>query len=251
MLLFCGAQALCFCAGVFVVALLHKTGIRGFRGEDSFGTILAATLSFQGATWLLIPFFLRWNEIHWRDFFGLRMAKAPRALGWAVAGLLVVLPAALTLEALSTTALQKIGWEPRAQAAVELLTNAPLWPTGIYLGVFAVALAPVAEEFIFRGVLFRFIRHFPWTALVRFFREINMPTFARLTPGRRFWRIFAWLGVSGLFALIHGDVAIFIPLFVLALALTWLYEKTGNLLAPIAVHSLFNAANLVLFCLNR
>ena len=35
------------------------------------------------------------------------------------------------------------------------------------------------------------------------------------------------------------------PLFVLALALTWLYEKTDNLLAPIAAHSLFNAANLV------
>jgi membrane protease YdiL (CAAX protease family) len=38
---------------------------------------------------------------------------------------------------------------------------------------------------------------------------------------------------------------------VLALALTWLYEKTGNLLASIVVHSLFNAANLVIFCLTR
>jgi len=28
--------------------------------------------------------------------------------------------------------------------------------------------------------------------------------------------------------------------------LTWLYEKTDCLLAPILVHSLFNAANLVL-----
>ena len=37
----------------------------------------------------------------------------------------------------------------------------------------------------------------------------------------------------------------FVPLFVLALALTWLYEKTDNLLAPITAHSLFNAANLV------
>ena len=41
-----------------------------------------------------------------------------------------------------------------------------------------------------------------------------------------------------------GD-AIFVPLFVLALALTWLYEFTDNLLAPIAAHSLFNTANLV------
>jgi len=42
------------------------------------------------------------------------------------------------------------------------------------------------------------------------------------------------------------------PLFVLALVLTWLYEKTDCLLAPIAAHSLFNTVNLViLFTQNR
>jgi hypothetical protein len=50
--------------------------------------------------------------------------------------------------------------------------------------------------------------------------------------------------VSALFALIHLDAAIFIPLFVLALGLTWIYERTGNLLASIAAHALFNAVNL-------
>ncbi len=52
-------------------------------------------------------------------------------------------------------------------------------------------------------------------------------------------------GVSSVFATVHDDAGMFVPLFVLALALTWLYEKTDNLLAPIAAHSLFNAANLV------
>ena len=33
----------------------------------------------------------------------------------------------------------------------------------------------------------------------------------------------------------------FVPLFVFALALTWLYERTDNLLAPITAHALFNA----------
>jgi membrane protease YdiL (CAAX protease family) len=250
-LLFCGAQFLCFGFGILAAALLHKAGASGFTQPDDFGNILVATLSFQGATWVLIPFFLRWNEIHWRDFFGLRMASAPRALAWAALGFLVVLPVALVLELLSQAVLQEIGWAPQAQAAVEMLMNAPLWPTGVYLGVFAVVLAPIAEEFIFRGVLFRSFKHFPWPAVVRLFREAGMPTFARFIPGRRFWRIFAWFGVSGLFALIHGDVAIFVPLFALALALTWLYEKTGSLLAPIAVHGLFNAANLVLLLLAK
>ena len=180
MLLFCGAQFLCLGFGILAAAVLNKAGVSGFKQPDDFGNILVATLSFQGATWLLIPLFLRWNEIHWRDFFGLRMANLPRALAWAAAGFLVVLPVALALEGLSQAVLQKIGWEPQAQTAVELLLNTPLWPTGIYMGVFAVVLAPVAEEFIFRGVLFRSFYFFPWPAFVRFLREANMPTFARL-----------------------------------------------------------------------
>jgi membrane protease YdiL (CAAX protease family) len=54
---------------------------------------------------------------------------------------------------------------------------------------------------------------------------------------------------SALFALIHFNVAIFIPLLLLALLLVWLYEKTDNLLAPIAAHAAFNAVNFVLFIL--
>jgi membrane protease YdiL (CAAX protease family) len=87
-------------------------------------------------------------------------------------------------------------------------------------------LAPVAEEFIFRGMLYPFVKQLGWPRL-------------------------AWIGVSFAFALIHDDAATFVPLFVLALALTWLYEKTDNLLAPIAAHSLFNAANLVILCFGK
>ncbi len=223
-LLFCGAQLLCFSAGIVAAVLLHKSGLAAFQHEDGFGNSALMTLCLQGATWLLIPLVLRRNEVRWRDFFGLRKENLLRSLGWAAASFLVVLPVALGLESACSFALQKIGWEPQPEAAVKLLLETPVWPTGIYLGFFAVVLAPVAEEFIFRGVLFPFVR------------QLGFPRLA-------------WLGVSGLFALIHGGAAIFIPLLVLALVLTWLYEKTGSLLAPIAVHSLFNTANLVLLVL--
>src|SRR5208283_4500943 len=54
-LLFCGAQLLCFSAGILAAALLHKAGLHGFMHDEDFGNILVATLSFQGATWGLIP----------------------------------------------------------------------------------------------------------------------------------------------------------------------------------------------------
>ena len=82
-------------------------------------------------------------------------------------------------------------------------------------------LAPVAEEFIFRGVLFPFVKQLGYPKL-------------------------AWFGVSFLFALIHVNAPTLVPLFVLALVLTWLYQKTDCLLAPIAAHSLFNTANLII-----
>lgn len=219
-LLFLGAQFLCFSVALLAANLLHHFHVNGFRNEDDFGIILCATLGFQGVTWILIPFFLRLNETNLREAFGLRAKNLFRSIGLAIVSLIVVLPVALLLENLSGTAMEKMGFEPKQEAAVEMFTNASLWPTGIYLGFFAVVLAPVAEEFIFRGVLFPFIKN------------LGYPKFA-------------WIGVSLLFALIHGDAAVFISLFVLALALTWLYEKTGNLLAPIIAHSLFNAVNLI------
>ncbi|HEX5398627.1 MAG TPA: type II CAAX endopeptidase family protein [Verrucomicrobiae bacterium] len=224
MVLFFGAQLFCFFSGILATGILHQAAVPGFRHTEDFGNILVATLSFQGATWLLIPIYLHLNEINWRDFFGLRTANALRAVGWAIAALIVLLPVAAGLERLSELGLQRLGWESQPEEAVRLLLNAPLWPTGIYLGVFAIVLAPVAEEFIFRGVLFPFVKQLGWPKM-------------------------AWVGVSFLFALIHASPGIFVPLFVLALGLTWLYEKTGNLLASIVAHSLFNAANLVLLVL--
>lgn len=215
-LLFCVVQSVSVLLGVTVAATLHKAGITGFQHEKDFGNILFATLSFQGVTWLLIPIFLRLNETRVRDAFGLNLRNFFRSIALAVG----VLIAALALEYLYGLALQKIGWHPPSQTAVQLLNGAPWWPTGFYLAFFAVVLAPVAEEFIFRGVLFSFVKNLGYPKL-------------------------AWIGVSLLFALIHGDAGIFAPLFFLALALTWLYEKTENLLASIITHALFNGVNLV------
>jgi membrane protease YdiL (CAAX protease family) len=220
-MLFCAAQFICLAAGLTLIGLLQKAGLAAFKSPDGFGAVLLVTLSFQGAAWLLIWIFLRQHQMNWRDAFGLRSKNLPRALLAALVVVIVILPVALLLENGSAGVLEKIGWPPEDQAAVRLLTNAQSPGLLVYLGFFAVVLAPVAEEFIFRGMLYPFVKQLGWPRLALF-------------------------GVSLLFAAIHLDAAIFVPLFVLALALTWLYEFTDNLLAPIAAHSLFNTANLVI-----
>ena len=217
----------CLCLVVLMAGGLRQSGVAAFKSPDSFANILLATLSFQGAAWILISIFLKQHEVNWRDGFGFRNANLKTALLLAVGVLVLVLPVVLGLEQFSALTLQKLGWPPEDQRAVALIAGAKSWWLRGYLAFFAMVLAPVAEEFIFRGVLFPFVKQLGWPKL-------------------------AWFGVSFLFALIHVNAPTFVPLFVLALAFTWLYQKTDCLLAPIAAHSLFNTANLViLFTQNR
>jgi membrane protease YdiL (CAAX protease family) len=48
-----------------------------------------------------------------------------------------------------------------------------------------------------------------------------------------------------LFALAHLNLPTILPLFALALMLTYIYEKTDNLFACIYTHAAFNAANVI------
>jgi len=216
---FIATQITCLCLGIGTVGVLHQLGVYGFKQEESFGNIVVGTLSFQGAAWLLILFFLRRHQTGWREAFGFRGPKIRRPM-LLMLGFIVVFAVVMFLQYLSILVSAKLGWPVEDQAAVKLVTDAKSpWVT-VYLGVFAVVIAPVAEEFIFRGMLFPFVKQLGWPRA-------------------------AWLGVSLLFALIHLNAPTFVPLFGFALALTWLYEKTDNLLAPITAHALFNATNLV------
>ena len=216
---FCGSLMACFFLGGMIISLLDKAGLAAFKLPGGFGAVLVATLSFQGAAWGLIGVFLWQHQTTWREAFGLQDPQLARALGLAVLTVAVLLPVLWALQSASVWALTRLGWPPDDQAAVQLFENAHTVWGRLYMGLFAVVLAPVAEEFVFRGMLFPFVK------------QLGFPRLA-------------WLGVSGLFALIHFDAAIFIPLLVLALALTWLYVKTGNLLAAITAHAVFNAVNL-------
>ena len=72
------------------------------------------------------------------------------------------------------------------------------------------------------------------------FRGILYPTIKQAG----FPKLSLWL-TSLAFAAIHLNAVTFLPLLVLSLLLTFLYEKTNNLLAPITTHAVFNAVQFV------
>ncbi len=118
--------------------------------------------------------------------------------------------------------LEQIGQAPEPQAAEQAIALLDPW-----LVVAAVViLAPIAEELFFRGVVYN----------------------AWLREGGRRW---AFFGSSALFAVIHLSLVAFVPIFLLGLALAWVYERTGTLLAPIAMHMTVNAITVTLALLVR
>ena len=188
--------------------------------EPSVAQMVVGTVCSHGLGLVLVFRFLREHEMGWGEAFGL----AHRSREAVLLGLLAAacfLPFGLGLE-------QTVGWglkylspagmEPEQQRAVQVLRTAISWSQRGLLGALTILMAPVAEEVLFRGILYAAIKQ------------------------AGFGRLALW-GTAGLFALIHFNLLTFLPLMALALVLTYLYARTNNLLAPIAAHSFFNALN--------
>ncbi|MGH2954902.1 MAG: lysostaphin resistance A-like protein, partial [Solirubrobacterales bacterium] len=87
-------------------------------------------------------------------------------------------------------------------------------------GLLIIGIAPVSEEIFFRGFLFGGLR-----------RGTPLAVAAVLSAG--IWGLFHYTG--------PGSWGVVLQLTVFGLALAWLYERTGSLWPPIALHVLNNA----------
>jgi len=181
---------------------------------------LLNTIFFQAMALVFIVVFLHYNKLRWKDAFGFENGDARKWLPLSAGTFLLVLPAVWVLGWLSSRLIEMAGDKPQLQFTVQVLqTRPPLGETLLMAGV-TIFLAPVVEELLFRGIIY--------------------PTVKQLGYPKT-----AFFGTAFLFAIFHLNLMTLFPLFVLALVLTWLYEITDNLLAPIVVHALFNAANCI------
>jgi len=152
--------------------------------------------------------------------------KPPNRKKAVVTALVVFVPiciVTLGLEWTCSNAMEKLFDIHLAQQDLVQWLQPDAYPLGVRLMLMAFVLfeAPLLEEPLFRGIMFRGL-------------ETAMPTWGAAV-------------VSGfLFAIAHVNAATFIPLMFLGVAFAWLYRRTGSILAPMTVHFLFNALNLVL-----
>ncbi len=134
---------------------------------------------------------------------------------------LAILPILWFFSSIWQLFLHTIGHPPDLQLALRLfLEITGIGPKILFL-TFAILIAPIVEEVLFRGIL--------------------LPLLTR-TLGPHF----ALLLSSLAFAAIHADMGSFLALALFAIALSLAFARTRSLYVPIAMHMLFNGVNLLL-----
>ena len=120
----------------------------------------------------------------------------------------------------SDTITQRIfGGGSSRQSIVEFFSGSPTLEQRIMIIVFAIVVAPVIEEFLFRFFLYNVMK--------RYFGRFIGITLSAL-----------------LFAAAHAHFPSFVPLFVLGSCFAIAYEWTGSILVAMTMHSLFNSVTL-------
>ncbi|MGK7906420.1 MAG: lysostaphin resistance A-like protein [Synechococcus sp.] len=134
---------------------------------------------------------------------------------WGVSGYLAALPMVVLAGALAQKLLPQSGG---GNPILPIILNSQGWlPGAIFLLVVSV-MAPIFEETLFRGFV--------------------LPSLTKVMP---VWG--AILLTAVLFAIVHLNVSDLLPLTVLGIVLGTVYSRSRNLLAPMLLHSCWNAGS--------
>jgi membrane protease YdiL (CAAX protease family) len=149
----------------------------------------------------------------------LRLSKIVLAvIVWGVASLVICM---WLLATLSTAYIGKIFTNLSLQEPVRLIQESSD-PLQLVLAVIAACVvAPLLEEFLFRGYFYGALRQFT-------------------TP------FFAAMVVGALFATVHVNLPALVPLWGFSLLLCAAYEVTRCLWVTVGMHAIFNGANIIL-----
>jgi membrane protease YdiL (CAAX protease family) len=204
--------------GVLITLAARQFGPGFSAAQERFMMFVISSVSFQGAGLILTHFFLRQHQVTWTEFLGLKGPNLWRAMILGLAVTIVALPVILLLNEFFRIVITRFHGTPDTQPTMQVLELSVSLGQRIVFGITAMLLAPVVEEVLFRGILYRTIKQYGYPRL-------------------------ALLGTSLLFGAIHLNWMTLFPLAGLAVILALLYDRANNLMAPIVAHSLFNAVN--------
>ncbi|MBT8037160.1 MAG: CPBP family intramembrane metalloprotease [Verrucomicrobiae bacterium] len=185
--------------------------------------ILAAQIISQIVPGIIVMALLMFRNMNIVEFFGLRWKNARYLIVIAPMGVILTYLFFFIVEDSGYMDFLKeiFGDDSKEQETVRIYKETSAGTIRLLIGLSVCVVAPLVEEIVFRGYIY---------AATKRFTD----------------RFFAAAFSSLLFAVVHFNINALLPLFLLALILTLAYELTGSLWAPISIHALFNASNLVM-----
>lgn len=202
--------------GLVLLLLLNVVASFSGRSLEINSRVLLENLLFTVAIVLFISAFLAFRGFDLNALAGFSRISFLRALSTGIVLLLAAYPLILLAETI-TQALFSLG--PDKQSIVELFDASRTIGQRVMIIVFAIAIAPVAEEFLFRFFLYGVLK-------------------------RYFGQAFGIIANALLFAVVHTHLPSLVPLFVLGICFSIAYEWSGSILVSMTMHSLFNSLSL-------
>ncbi|PYL64547.1 MAG: hypothetical protein DMF25_06685 [Verrucomicrobia bacterium] len=205
-------------AGLTFLLLLGVLASASKPSIQFSGRVLVENLLFTLGIVLVVVAFLRLRGFDLNSLGGFSKTSFLRALSTGT----ILMLAAYPLIALADAITQRLlGSGSSKQSIVELFNGSRTIEQRIIIIIFAVAVAPAAEEFLFRFFLYGVLKRF-------------------------FGRFFGLMANALLFAAVHTHLPSFAPLFVLGSCFTIAYEWSGSILVSMTMHALFNSVSLTL-----
>jgi hypothetical protein len=218
---------LIFMACGYIVAILQLYGVKYFpifRNSNFRMISNTALMNVIGISVILYFVVKKYGQKI--KVIGLTFKKAGPSIFYGAVGYVALVPVLLGIMVITFFVAKRYGYHPPMQPIVQVFieekTTLVLWLSALFAAVFG----PVAEEIFFRGFMYTAVRK-----KLGIFRGI--------------------LITSVIFSFLHAHAIGFLPIVALGFLLAYVYEKTGSLVAPIAVHILHNVAMIFLVFLMR
>lgn len=208
-------------AGFFFASMIDAAD-----GELTTGLAIVSVLTLQLPMLLVFYGARRFYPGHYAGRLNDRALGLFRAIRIAVPTFIQFLPVIWISSLIWGTVLQGLQSqgiidELPQQELVTLFSQGGSFLPVTILTLCAIVLAPIVEEIIFRGCVYRFLK------------SQSTPLIAQV--------------LSGLFfGVMHANLLSFVPLVVVGVLLARIYERSGNILVPICFHACFNGFNLLL-----
>jgi CAAX protease family protein len=209
------------CVAMFIIQCFQN--VEGGKGVVPASIDTTALFLVQLGFWVFVIGTIVSSELlrgmHPGVIFGFDRLGFLKLFFLGLALLVAALPLILASSAMISSLLRS---DPQrdAQPIMQLFEHSSDPGKRVPLIILAVVVAPISEEFVFRGFLYGVLKKF-----------------AGALPALVFSAL--------LFGLIHMHIPSLLPLFLLGCVLTLAYELSGSLLVPMTMHAFFNTLTLV------